>query len=94
MTDVLACSAARASGHLRIHQTTTYFTGMLTRSVNAAAAGSPASVVTSIRQLAALLTGALLGGVTLHWARHAAPVVPLLLLNAATVVHLLLARRP
>ncbi len=73
---------------LRIHQTTTYFTGMLTKSVSAAAAGSPASLVTSARQLASLLAGAILGGVLLHWLRPAAPVVPLVLLSATAAVHL------
>jgi uncharacterized membrane protein YoaK (UPF0700 family) len=73
---------------LRVHQTTTYFTGMLTATINAAAGGSRASIGTSIRQLGALLAGAVACGVVLHALRSAAPAVPLLLLAAAAVVHL------
>ena len=73
---------------LRINQTTTYFTGMLTRSINAAAAGSPASLATSARQLCGLLAGAIAGGVVLHLLRQAAPAVPVALLSAAAAVHI------
>jgi hypothetical protein len=41
---------------LRIPQTTTYFTGMLTKTVNAAVSVNPATG-TSLRQLGALLAG-------------------------------------
>ena len=41
---------------LRIHQTTTYFTGMLTTAVKAAAGGSLAKTGVSLRQLGALIT--------------------------------------
>ena len=44
---------------------------------------------TSLRQLGALLAGAILSGVVLHALRPAAPAVPLLLLAAATTVELL-----
>lgn len=75
---------------LRIHQTTTYFTGMLTHTVSALAGDSPASAAagTSIRQLSALLAGALLAGVVLRNLRPAAAAVPLLLLASAVGVHL------
>lgn len=69
---------------LRIHQTTTYFTGMLTTAVSA-----HADVGTSLRQLGALLAGAILAGVVLHNLRPAAPAVPLFLLAAATTLELL-----
>jgi hypothetical protein len=70
---------------LRIHQTTTYFTGMLTKTVNAAVSAN-AGVGTSLRQLGALLAGAILAGVVLHALRPATPAVPLLLLAAAATV--------
>lgn len=73
---------------LRIHQTTTYFTGMLTKTVNAAVS-SNAGVGTSLRQLGALLAGAILAGAVLHALRPVAPAVPLLLLAAAATVKLL-----
>jgi len=73
---------------LRIHQTTTYFTGMLTKTINAAVSTN-AGIVTSLRQLGALLAGAILSGVVLHALRPAAPAVPLLLLAAAITVELL-----
>jgi len=75
---------------LRIHQTTTYFTGMLTKAVNTAVAhpSGRAGLGTSARQLAALLAGALLGGTALHWLRPAAPAVPLALLALTAIVHL------
>lgn len=69
---------------LRIHQTTTYFTGMLTTAVSA-----NADVGTSLRQLGALLAGAILAGVVLHGLRPAAPAVPLFLLAAAISLELL-----
>jgi uncharacterized membrane protein YoaK (UPF0700 family) len=89
----LALVAAALGGQsmwaLRIHQTTTYFTGMLTKAVDAAVAHPPgrAGLGASARQLAALLAGALLGGAALHWLRPAAPAVPLALLALAAVVH-------
>jgi uncharacterized membrane protein YoaK (UPF0700 family) len=70
---------------LRIHQTTTYFTGMLTRTINAGVSAN-AGIGTSLRQLGALLAGAILSGVILHALRPAAPAVPLLLLAAAATV--------
>ena len=73
---------------LRVHQTTTYFTGMLTMTINAAASGATASIGTSIRQLSALLGGAIVSGATLHTLRPAAPAVPVLLLAAAATVHI------
>jgi uncharacterized membrane protein YoaK (UPF0700 family) len=73
---------------LRIRQTTTYFTGMLTKTVNAAVS-SNAGVGTSLRQLGALLAGAILAGAVLHALRPVAPAVPLLLLAAAATVKLL-----
>jgi hypothetical protein len=80
---------------LRIRQTTTYFTGMLTRTISAAATGSPtgASIGTAARQLAALLTGALLGGAMLHWLRPAAPAAPLTLLAMAAIAHVSTSRK-
>lgn len=73
---------------LGVHQTTTYFTGMLTRTIDAAAGGSTDGIGRSIRQLGALLAGAIVSGVVLHALRPAAPAVPLLLLAAASVEHL------
>jgi uncharacterized membrane protein YoaK (UPF0700 family) len=77
---------------LRIHQTTTYFTGMLTKTISTAATGPGAGAGASARQLAALLAGAMLSGAALHWLRPAAPVVPLSLLGAATILHLRVTR--
>jgi uncharacterized membrane protein YoaK (UPF0700 family) len=71
---------------LRIHQTTTYFTGMLTTAVNAAAGGSRAKAGVSIRQLGALITGAVLAGILLRDLRAAVPVLPVVLLAAATTI--------
>ena len=68
---------------LRIHQTTTYFTGMLTKTISMAGSGAKAS----IRQLGALVAGAIISGAVLHSLRPAAPAVPLLLLAAAAAVH-------
>jgi uncharacterized membrane protein YoaK (UPF0700 family) len=78
---------------LHIHQTTTYFTGMLTKTIDAAASGASvsgarASIGRSARQLGALLVGAVLSAAVLQNLRPAAPAVPLLLLAAATAVHI------
>jgi len=73
---------------LRIHQTTTYFTGMLTRTIDETVGGSKGGVRRSARQLIALLAGAVASGAVLHAARPAAPAVPLFLLAMAAVVHL------
>jgi uncharacterized membrane protein YoaK (UPF0700 family) len=73
---------------IRIHQTTTYFTGMVTNAVNAAAGGSTDRLRTALRQFAALLAGAALSGLVLSHLRPAAPAVPVLLLGIAIVVHL------
>jgi uncharacterized membrane protein YoaK (UPF0700 family) len=73
---------------LRIHQTTTYFTGMLTGTIHAAAAGSRDQIAVSARQLVALVCGAIAGGLVLHDLRPAAPAVPLLLLAATGIVHI------
>jgi len=73
---------------LRIHQTTTYFTGMLATTINAAASGASAGTATSIRQLGAFLGGAIVSGATMHTLRPATPTVPLLLLAAAATVHI------
>jgi uncharacterized membrane protein YoaK (UPF0700 family) len=73
---------------LRFHQTTTYFTGMLTTTINAAASGATAGTGTSIRQLGALFGGAIVSGATMHTMRPATPAVPLLLLAAAATVHI------
>ena len=89
----LALVAAALGGQsmwaLRIHQTTTYFTGMLTRAINAAATQPRGStgLGASARQLAALLAGALLSGLALRWLPAAAPAVPLALLALAAIVH-------
>lgn len=73
---------------LRIHQTTTYFTGMVTNAVNAAMGGSTDRLRTALRQFAALLAGAVLSGLVLSHLRHAAPALPVLLLGIAIVLHL------
>jgi uncharacterized membrane protein YoaK (UPF0700 family) len=78
---------------LRIHQTTTYFTGLLTVTINAAASGATAGTGTSFRQLSAFLGGAIVSGATMHTLRLATPAVPLLLLAAAATVHVAVAGR-
>jgi uncharacterized membrane protein YoaK (UPF0700 family) len=78
---------------VRIHQTTTYFTGMLTTAISTASAGSMERVRTSVRQLGALLAGAVLSGVVLSQLRLAAPAVPLLLLIGAIGAHIVVTRR-
>src|SRR5262249_16346508 len=70
---------AQSMWALRIHQTTTYFTGMLTNAIDAASGSSWAKIRVSLRQLAALIAGALAGGLMLHEARAATPVIPLVL---------------
>jgi hypothetical protein len=67
---------------LRIHQTITYFTGMLTTTINLAARAQ-ARIGTSIHQLGALLAGAITSGAVLHALRPATPAIPLLLAAAA-----------
>jgi uncharacterized membrane protein YoaK (UPF0700 family) len=67
---------------LRINQTTTYFTGMLTRAISS---GQQTSLWSAARQLAALIGGAALGGLLLSQLRLAAPALPLLFLAGALV---------
>jgi uncharacterized membrane protein YoaK (UPF0700 family) len=87
---MLALASAGIGGQsiwaLRIHQTTTYFTGMLTAAVNAAAGGSLAKIGVSIRQLCALIAGAAVAGILLRNLRPAVPALPLVLLAAATTI--------
>ena len=87
---ILALASVAIGGQsiwaLRIHQTTTYFTGMLTTAVDAATGGSLVKVAVSVRQLGALITGALLAGLLLRELRSAVPVLPLVLLAAATTI--------
>jgi uncharacterized membrane protein YoaK (UPF0700 family) len=71
---------------LRVHQTTTYFTGMLTTAISKAEAGSGAGLGVSVRQLGALVAGAIASAAVLRELRPAAPVIPLLLLAAAVAV--------
>jgi uncharacterized membrane protein YoaK (UPF0700 family) len=79
---LLSVSVGRRSiWALRIHQTTTYFTGMLTRTIDETVGGSKGGVRRSTRQLIA-------SGAVLHAARPAAPAVPLFLLAMAAAVHL------
>lgn len=75
---------------LRIHQTTTYFTGLLTTTVSAAASGKKAGIATAGRQLGALVAGALLSGLFLNDLRAVAPAVPVGLLTAAALIHLVM----
>jgi hypothetical protein len=75
---------------LRIHQTTTYFTGMLTTAINVAAGGSAARLAVGARQLCALVAGAALGGLLLHDLRPASPALPLLFLAAATAIQVVM----
>ena len=72
---------------LRVHQATTYFTGMLTKAINAAASAQH-GIGTSIRQIGALLAGAITSSAMMHALRPATPAVPLVLLGAATIVHI------
>jgi uncharacterized membrane protein YoaK (UPF0700 family) len=89
---LLALVAAAFGGQsvwaLRIHQTTTYFTGMVTDAVNAAVGGSADRLRIALRQFAALLAGAALSGLVLSHLRPAAPALPVLLLGIAIAVHL------
>jgi uncharacterized membrane protein YoaK (UPF0700 family) len=78
---------------LRIHQTTTYFTGMLTTAINAASGGTRAGLAVSLRQLGALLAGAVLAGAMLRELRPAAPAIPLLMLTAAGGVRIIAGSR-
>jgi uncharacterized membrane protein YoaK (UPF0700 family) len=73
---------------LRIHETTTYFTGMVTNVVNAAVGGRTDRLRAALRQFAALLAGAVLSGLVLSHLRPAAPALPVLLLGVAIVLHL------
>lgn len=84
---VTAAMGGQSIWALRIHQTTTYFTGMVTRAISAASEGSTGPVRTGFRQLAALLIGATLSGVVLSQLRLATPALPCILLTAAIVVH-------
>jgi hypothetical protein len=77
---------------MRVHQTTTYFTGMLTTAIRTASAGSMGRVRVSARQLGAVLAGAVLSGVVLSELRLAAPAVPLVLLAGAIVAHVVATR--
>jgi Protein of unknown function (DUF1275) len=79
---------------LRIHQATTYLTGMLTTSITAATGGSVASIRVSLRQLGALVIGATLSGLVIDGWRPAAPALPLLLLTAATTIEVTTRRHP
>jgi len=89
---VSAALGGQSMWALRVHQTTTYFTGMLTRTISATGTGSPAGAGASARQLAALLAGAVLSGAALHWLRPAAPALPLSLLATATILHVSVTR--
>ena len=71
---------------LRIHQATTYFTGMVTTAVNTAASGSREKVRVSMRQLCALITGAVLSGILLRELRFTVPMLPLVFLAVATTI--------
>jgi uncharacterized membrane protein YoaK (UPF0700 family) len=73
---------------LRIRQTTTYFTGMVTSAVSAAAGGSTDQLRTALRQFGALLAGAIVSGLVLWQLRPAAPALPVLLLGIAIIVHM------
>jgi uncharacterized membrane protein YoaK (UPF0700 family) len=98
LTLVLLALASIAMGGqstwaLRIHQTTTYFTGLVAKVAGAVAEGSTNRLSTGIRQLAALLAGAVVSAVVLSELRRAAPAVPVALLGAAIAVQLLAATR-
>jgi len=56
---------------------------MLTTAINKASAGSKADLGASVRQLCALVAGAMVSAVVLRELRPLTPVVPLLLLTAA-----------
>jgi hypothetical protein len=71
---------------LRIHQTTTYFTGMVINAISAAVSGSTDRLRNSLRQFAALFAGAILSGLVLSQLRPAAPALPALLLALAIAV--------
>jgi uncharacterized membrane protein YoaK (UPF0700 family) len=74
---------------LRIHQTTTYFTGLVTTAVSATSRGSTSQLRTGIRQFTAFICGAIVSGLVLSQVRMAAPALPVALLAAACVVHLI-----
>lgn len=70
---------------LRIHQTTTYFTGMLSTTINAPPSGAAASTGTSLRWLGDLIADAVACRARMHALRLATPAVSLLLAAAATM---------
>jgi hypothetical protein len=59
---------------------------MLTTAINKASVGSTADIGVSVRQLCALVTGAIVSAVVLREVHLVTPAVPLLLLAAAVVV--------
>jgi uncharacterized membrane protein YoaK (UPF0700 family) len=79
---------------LRIHQTTTYFTGLLTSAISATSEGSRMRLRIGIRQFTAFMSGAIVSGVVLSHARMAAPALPVALLAMAAVVHMVRRKNP
>jgi uncharacterized membrane protein YoaK (UPF0700 family) len=93
---LLAAASAAMGGQsiwaLRIRQTTTYFTGLVTMAISAASERSAGPVHIAVRQLAALLTGAIVSGVILSQLRLATPALPCMLLAAALLAHVVESR--
>jgi uncharacterized membrane protein YoaK (UPF0700 family) len=90
-TPVLLAGAALAMGGqsstaLRLGESTTYLTGTLTGGVAAAVTGGPPGRVAALRQLVALVAGAVLAVLLLGPARWSVPVLAVALLVTAVVV--------
>jgi uncharacterized membrane protein YoaK (UPF0700 family) len=74
---------AQSSAALRLGESTTYLTGTLTGGIAAAVAGGPPGRVAALRQLVALVAGAVVAVVLLGIARWSVPVLAVLLVAAA-----------
>lgn len=74
---------AQSSTALRLGESTTYLTGTLTGAMVALVTGGPWTRVAGLRQLAALVAGAVAAAVLLGVARWSVPVLAVVLLVAA-----------
>jgi uncharacterized membrane protein YoaK (UPF0700 family) len=88
---VLLAGAALAMGGqsstaLRLGESTTYLTGTLTGGIAAAVAGGPPGRVAALRQLGALVAGAVVAVLLLGAARWSVPVLAVALLVTALAV--------
>jgi uncharacterized membrane protein YoaK (UPF0700 family) len=74
---------AQSSAALRLGESTTYLTGTLTGGIAAAVAGGPPGRVAALRQLVALVAGAVVAVVLLGVVRWSVPVLAVALAAAA-----------